>query len=74
MPSPLATRLDELKTTQLANQDHMTVKLVQFMEELLELIEQNRNDLTEAYEAQIQMTQRLDELEKRLPQYQGPRA
>ena len=62
MPHPLYHKIAGLKA-----------KLVEVCEGLLSLIEQNRADLTSAYEAQIRMDQRLSEIDKRLPPYQGAR-
>ncbi len=73
MPHPLYTRIEGLKAKLAQQKDANLSELLAVNEGLLSLIEQNRNDLTSAYEAQISLSQRLDELEKRLPPYEGAR-
>ena len=73
MPHPLYTRLAGLKAKLVERADSGPYELLEVCEALFNLIEQNRNDLTSAYEAQIRTNDRLSELEKRLPPYQGAR-
>lgn len=73
MPHPLYTRIEGLKAKLAQQKDATLSELLLVCEGLLSLIEQNRNDLTSAYEAQIRMDQQMQALEKRLPPYQGAR-
>ena len=73
MPHPLYTKIAGLKAKLVEKADSSDAELLEVCEGLLSLIEQNRADLTSAYEAQIRMDQRISEIDKRLPPYQGPR-
>ena len=73
MPHPLYNKIAGLKAKLMEKADSSDAELLEVCEGLLSLIEQNRNDLTSAYEAQIRMDQQMQALEKRLPPYQGAR-
>ena len=73
MPHPLYTRIEGLKAKLAQQKDANLSELLAVDEGLLSLIEQNRNDLTEAYEAQIRLEQRISELEKHASTYHEPR-
>ena len=73
MPHPLYTRIEGLKAKLAQQKDATLSELLLVNEGLLSLIEQNRNDLTSAYEAQVRMDQRLNALEKTAPTYHEPR-
>ena len=73
MPHPLYTKIAGLKAKLVERADSGPYELLEVCEGLLSLIEQNRNDLTSAYEAQIRMDQQIQAFEKRLPPYQGSR-
>ena len=71
MPHPLYTKIAGLKAKLAQQKDANLSEMLDAIEAVFLLVEQNRADLTSAYEAQIRVNQRLDELEKRLPPYQG---
>lgn len=73
MPIPLHQKLSSLKVSLLNRADPAPFALAEVCEELLALIEQNRGDLTEAFEAQIRVDQRLNQLEKVASTYHEPR-
>ena len=73
MPLPIHHKITGLKQEFLGRASSDFSKLAEVCEGLLELIEQNRKDLTEAYEAQVQTNQRLHELEKVASTYKDPR-
>ena len=73
MPHPLYHKIAGLKGKFAAKVDAGDDELLDVCEQLLGLIEQNRADLTSAYEAQIRMDQQMQAFEKRLPPYQGSR-
>lgn len=71
MPLTLHQQLANLKQELLSRADPAPSKLADICEALLALIEQNRADLTEAFEAQVKADQRLNALEKRVPGYEA---
>lgn len=73
MPHPVHQKLAGFKTKVLTRADGAPFELAEICETLLELIEQNRNDLTEAFEAQVRVDQRLNALEKVASTYREPR-
>lgn len=73
MPEPIHQKLTSLKQEFLARVDSAPFKLAEACEALLELIEQNRGALTEAYEVQMQLDKRINALEKVASTYHEPR-
>ena len=73
MPHPLYTRIEGLKAKLAQQKDANLSEMLDAIEAVFLLVEQNRSDLTSAYEAQIRMDQQIQAVEKRLPPYQGPR-
>ena len=73
MPHPLYTRLAGLKAKLAQQKDANLSEMLDVCEQLFELIEQNRNDLTESFEAHIKIDQRLNALEKHASTYHEPR-
>ena len=73
MPHPLYTKIAGLKAKLLQQKDANLSELLETIEAVFLLVEQNRNDLTEAYEAQVKVDQRLNELEKHASTYHEPR-
>jgi hypothetical protein len=71
MPESIHQRLNNLKVDLLNRADPAPSKLADICTELLGLIEQNRSDLTELYESQVRVDQRLNALEANHPGRQG---
>ena len=71
MPESIHQRLNTLKAEFLNRTDDAPSKLLDVCKTLLDLIEQNRADLTSAYEAQIKVDQRLNALERNYTPRQG---
>ena len=69
MPLSIHERLTNLQSELLQSVDPGPLKLAKMIEEVLGLVEQNRADLTEAYEVQIKLDQRLNALEKTQSEY-----
>ena len=73
MPHHLYHKIAGLKAKLLQQKDANLSELLETIEMVFLLVEQNRNDLTEAYEAQVKVDQRLNELEKHASTYHEPR-
>lgn len=71
MPHPLYSKLAGLKAKLAQQKDANLSEMLDAIEAVFLLVEQNRSDLTSAYEADGQLDKRINELEKRLPPYQG---
>lgn len=73
MPHPLHQKLDGLKASVVNRADSAPRELADVCLQLLELIELNRADLTQAYEVQRRTDQRLLALEQTASTYREPR-
>lgn len=71
MPHPIYTKIAVLKSKLLERASADGSELLEVCEGLLALIEQNRADLTNAFEAQVKADQRLHALEKTAPGYEA---
>ena len=69
LPLSIHERLNALQGELFERSDPGPYKLAKMIEEVLGLIEQNRNDLTEAYEVQIKHDRRLNALEAKQSEY-----
>ena len=70
MPHPLYTKLAGLKAKLAQQKDANLSEMLDAIEAVFLLVEQNRSDLTSAYEAQIRMDQQIQALEKKASTYQ----
>ena len=73
MPHPLYHKIAGLKAKLVEQKDANLSEMLDAIEAVFLLVEQNRADLTSAYEAQVRMDQQIQALERRLPPYQGAR-
>lgn len=73
MPHPLYHKIAGLKAKLAQQKDANLSEMLDAIEAVFLLVEQNRNDLTESFEAHIKIDQRLNELEKHASTYHEPR-
>ena len=73
MPHPLYHKIAGLKAKFANEADSSHTELLDVCEQVFALVEQNRADLTEAYEVQVKTDQRLHDLEKHQSTYHEPR-